>query len=417
MSVSVEKLENFIVKAQPDLEIIKQNLSAFNIFNVLGIQHREIRHSNFLGWLLDPNESHNLEDVFLKELFKLMRKVGVLKAEDFVSLLLQDLSSTQVYRESVHNIDILIVNEKQGLVICIENKINADYSDHQLEKYYNYVEENYNGLKNRVYLTLTPFKNQNHFKYSEGKNYTNINYKDIVKLLKTNKDSVDASIPTIRESINQYIAMVEKSVIHSSDEVRLAQSIYKKYKNEIEFIIKNKPDFSSEKDYVIDAIKNGVLGDFEIVENDYHTDIIRILPKNETLKNIFKDSNFQSWGGNYVFCLELFIQKTHIWLKWSFGDIRTDNNKERDELQSKKTVIVNEMKTFNCFKNNDLKIDFHNGKPEDSYTGICGVNLFYYDTYLNQDKSFIDFLKVKFEEINSKLIEPWTKECIEKLTK
>jgi hypothetical protein len=413
MSVSVEQLENFIVKAQPDLETIKRELSVFNIFNVLGIQHREIRHSNFLGWLFDPNESHNLDDVFLKDLFKLMRKRDVLNADDFIGLLLQDLSDTQVYRESVNNIDILIVNEKLGLVICIENKINADYSDHQLEKYYNYVEENYNGLKTRVYLTLTPFKNEHHLKYSEGKNYTNINYKDIVKLLKTNKDSIDKSIPTIRESINQYIAMVEKSVIHSSDEVKLAQKIYKKYKNEIEFVIKNKPDFSSEKDYVIDAIKNGVLGNFDIIDNDYHTDIIRILPKNEALKSIFRDPTFQSWGDDYMFCLELFIQKNHIWLKWCFGDIR--NNLERDICQQKKTRMVTTMQNFDCFKNNELKIDFHNGKPEDSYTGICGVNLFYYETYMNQDKTFLEFIKDRFDVINIKLIEPWVKECIKKL--
>lgn len=413
MNVTIEKLESFIVEAQSDLELIKRDLNAFNIFTVLGIQHREIRHSNFLGWLFDPNESHQLGDVFLKDLFKLMRKVNVLKGHDFVSLLLQDLSDTLVYRESLHNIDILIINEKLGFVICIENKIYADFSDHQLEKYYDYVEENYAGLQTRVYLTLTPFKNENHLNFRAGDNYTNISYQNIINILKSKKEIIDQSIPPVKESINQYIAMTEKSVIYSSDEVKLAQKIYKKYKREIEFIIQNKPDFLANKQAIIDCFNQGGLGDFEIIENDSHKDLIRILPKNELLKAIFKDSDFKSWGGEYLFCLEFFVKKNHIWLKWCFGDIRS--NSDNQELQEKKSIMVNMMKDFDCFKNSGLKIDKHEANPDDAYTGICGVHLFYFETYVNQDKELIDFLKEKFEDVNRKLIEPWIKECLVKL--
>jgi len=409
MSVSVEKLENFIVKAQPDLETIKRDLSAFNIFTVLGIQHREIRHSNFLGWLFDPNESHQLGDVFLKDLFKRIRDKNLFKGHSFVNLLLQDLSATQVYRESLHNIDILIVNEKIGFVICIENKINADFSDHQLEKYYNYVEENYLRLPTRIYLTLTPFKSKNHLNYLAGDNYTNITYQNIIGIFKSKLEIIESAIPTVKESIKQYIAMTEKTILHNSDEVKLAQNIYKKYKNEIEFIIKNKPDFLANKQAIIDCFNNGSLGDFEIIKNEHHKDIIRILPKNEKIKALFRDERFKSWGGDYMFCLEFFVQKNHIWLKWCFGDIRSNN----EELQQKKTKMVNIMKDFDCFKN--AKVDRHEANPNDAFTGICGVNLFYYETYVNQDKDLVDFLKDKFEEVNSKLIQPWIKECEEKL--
>ena len=74
MNVSTKDLEKFVIDNQSHLEEIKHSLSEFNIFNVLGIQHREIRHSNFIDWLFDPNESHQLGDVFLKDLFKLLRR-------------------------------------------------------------------------------------------------------------------------------------------------------------------------------------------------------------------------------------------------------------------------------------------------------------------------------------------------------
>ena len=38
----------------------------FNLFDVLKISKAEIRHSNMLGWLLNPNENHGIGDAFLK---------------------------------------------------------------------------------------------------------------------------------------------------------------------------------------------------------------------------------------------------------------------------------------------------------------------------------------------------------------
>jgi hypothetical protein len=37
-----------------------------NIFQILRISKNEIRHSNFLSWLLEPNGSNKLGDIFLK---------------------------------------------------------------------------------------------------------------------------------------------------------------------------------------------------------------------------------------------------------------------------------------------------------------------------------------------------------------
>jgi hypothetical protein len=44
----------------PAFEELKLRLERPNVFEVLGIARREVRHSNFLGWLLDPAGSHGL---------------------------------------------------------------------------------------------------------------------------------------------------------------------------------------------------------------------------------------------------------------------------------------------------------------------------------------------------------------------
>ena len=46
-----EHLERFVVD-NPELEQLEDLLAKFNIFEVLKLQRQEIRHSNFLAWLL-----------------------------------------------------------------------------------------------------------------------------------------------------------------------------------------------------------------------------------------------------------------------------------------------------------------------------------------------------------------------------
>lgn len=47
------------------LDVLRPWTNGTNIFEVLKIARTEIRHSNMLAWLLDPNESHNLGTSFL----------------------------------------------------------------------------------------------------------------------------------------------------------------------------------------------------------------------------------------------------------------------------------------------------------------------------------------------------------------
>ncbi len=49
-----------------DLERLEDQLAEFNLFDALGVWHRELQHSWLLAWLLDPRESHGLGDYFLR---------------------------------------------------------------------------------------------------------------------------------------------------------------------------------------------------------------------------------------------------------------------------------------------------------------------------------------------------------------
>ena len=48
------------------LDELTRKASKINIFDVLKISRTEIRHSNMLDWLLDPNENHGFGDAVLR---------------------------------------------------------------------------------------------------------------------------------------------------------------------------------------------------------------------------------------------------------------------------------------------------------------------------------------------------------------
>jgi hypothetical protein len=58
-------LERFVVD-NDDLLALESLIGKFNIFDALDIARVEIRHSNFLAFILDPAESHGQGQLFLK---------------------------------------------------------------------------------------------------------------------------------------------------------------------------------------------------------------------------------------------------------------------------------------------------------------------------------------------------------------
>ena len=101
-----QKLQNFLLDFEAFQELSKWT-GNFNIFKVLGITQAELKHSNMLAWLLDPNGNHQLGDSFLK-LFLQELFINITPTFD---VLLADLYKFEIYREW-HRIDIFLIQRK-----------------------------------------------------------------------------------------------------------------------------------------------------------------------------------------------------------------------------------------------------------------------------------------------------------------
>ncbi|WKA53172.1 PD-(D/E)XK nuclease family protein [Planococcus shixiaomingii] len=65
MAIEVKNIANLIYSKQ--FEELNRMFKAFNPLKVLRMDNHEIRHSNILAWLLDHEENHGLNSVFIKK--------------------------------------------------------------------------------------------------------------------------------------------------------------------------------------------------------------------------------------------------------------------------------------------------------------------------------------------------------------
>ncbi|WP_105994043.1 PD-(D/E)XK nuclease family protein [Staphylococcus simulans] len=221
------------------LKEVEKHSNQFNLFEVLGVVDTEIRHSNMLAWLLDPNEIHGLNDTFLKEVIKLY----IDGTERFSSnqtlfkLLLNDFEDAVVLREW-RNIDILVVSEQNQTVIVIENKIWSKESKHQLKKYQSIVDREYPGYE-QLFLFLTPEGDD----ASDSATWSSVAYSQILDCIRAILESKANIInPKVVDFINQYIGILRRHIVGDETLEEICSQIYAKHKRALDLIFEYKPD-------------------------------------------------------------------------------------------------------------------------------------------------------------------------------
>ena len=243
--MEIEELKSQYDKLLKDEDFDKLDLGLKNpnIFQILRITKNEIRHSNFLSWLLDPEESHKLGDIFLKRFLREVFSSDKFSEIDQVDVEGMDLSKVEILREW-KNIDILIVLE--NVVVCIENKVLSKEHSNQLMRYREIIESNYPNY-NQTFVFLSP---EGDTSESESETYEPISYEFIV-------NSLDRIISVYGNSLNEqvknyikdYITIIKRELMGTDKLTELSKKIYKNHKELLDFIIDHKPD-------VLDDIKS-----------------------------------------------------------------------------------------------------------------------------------------------------------------
>lgn len=232
-----------------NFEKLELELQKPNIFNILGISRFEIRHSNFLAWLLDPNGSHGLGNRFLIRVLRdLAMKENDLNIFDINKLnftdaeIKREVPITLQDKDKNGFIDIFVgFGNKDKTVICIENKFDTENAKGQLEKYQEYIQTTFKekGYKT-VLVYLTP--NGSDPKNTVGINWTNYSYTEIIKHL----ENIQYSITDIqiKAYISDYLSILKMEIMGAQSETqKLADEICSNHPELFKFILKNSTNF------------------------------------------------------------------------------------------------------------------------------------------------------------------------------
>ena len=191
----------------------------FNMFELLGVAHYELKHSKIIACFLDPKGSHGQGDLFLKLFLQIINDESNLypskTTEEEVEPIAfnrmeLDTSKAKVDTEYDINdngrIDILI-RDDLGKGVIIENKIYANDQHEQLIRYENFAKK---ALKEHVIYYLTLYGSDASEDSAKNVEYRRISYsKHIVKWLQCCIQH-SATMPAIRESLVQYLNHVKQ---------------------------------------------------------------------------------------------------------------------------------------------------------------------------------------------------------------
>jgi hypothetical protein len=214
--------------ADSDFRHIGEKLTSFNFFEAIGAQRREVRHSDFLAFLLNPRGNHGLGDAFLRRFLKQSLET---------SFNYPGPSNFQIERET-RNVDIFLHDDKNRLAVIIENKIDSDEHDNQLERYWDESVDIYPGFQMfGVYLTPEGEK-------PEGSNhYSPFSYSSVANLIEEilGDEKITRS-PAVELALRHYVEMLRRDIVPGSELQQLCEAVYFKHRDVLDKIFEFKPD-------------------------------------------------------------------------------------------------------------------------------------------------------------------------------
>ena len=262
----LSSLSDLVVNC-PELTEIESLLSQFNLFRVLKFEEGEIRHSNVLSWLLDPDESHGLGDLFLRRFLMLVLNDSEsgLRELDPVGIDSAEFRSVEVLREWSH-IDIaikfqLVDENEEDWVVVIENKINSKQHSDQLTRYRKVVESAFAEDK-KLFILLS--KNEEE---PDDEAYVEATYEQVNEALSLAFKAKNNSIGEgPRILIQNYLNLLEEKFMSNSRVAELAAQIYKSHKLALDTIFEHIPD---EKEYLGSLLREKISnyqGEYKLIQ-------------------------------------------------------------------------------------------------------------------------------------------------------
>ena len=355
-------LEKFIINNQ-DLEALEAKISQFNIFEAVGMVRQEIKHSNFIQFLLNPSEKHRLGDLLLKKLLITILSHAEEAPLDSVDIAVSNFSDAEIRREW-KNIDLLIYSPANSFVCVIENKVDAIESSHQLGTYEDVVAKEFPSYK-KMFVFLTKEGSA-----ASRPGWISFDYGAIADVIETVCNERRSSLTNdIDIVIRHYVDLVRRHIMSESDIAELCRKIYKQHRQAIDLIYEHRPDMRSDIEDFVEQIIQEFAQQEHFEKDSIDKRWIRVAPKE--WDNLTFQKTCYGWTESRRILLFEFWnepQSLRLHLVIGPGDIKT------------KEAIYQKLKTLN--------IAGFKGKyqiKESGWNHICAVPVLNFSDYEEGD--------------------------------
>ena len=212
-------------------------------FEAVGMVRAEIRHSNYLGYILNPFRPHGFSTSILSAFLR-----SALSAEVMSTIDKTALDDAEIRREW-RNIDLLILLPKVQRIVAVELKIDASQSNYQLERYRALVEAVWphsKGWKHN-YLFLTK-----HDELPNDASWTEFKLRTLVEALNGFANGSEAGETQAYAMLRSYISMMRKHHLGDKELERTARELWSKHADALAYLMDRRPDPLQE---ILDQIK------------------------------------------------------------------------------------------------------------------------------------------------------------------
>ena len=306
MEADSKKALTAFVMDNDELVKLEALLGRFNIFRVLRAAHHEIRHSNMLAWLFDPEETHGLGDRFLRRWLMEVVHDAAGTGGHFnnlpspIEVDVLDIEYVEVARERA-NIDLLLLiktGKGRTWVVCIENKVRSVQGKQQLEGYRKFVQGKYSDAERKLFVFLT--KNDEDPNDPEWVSSTYNTIEGVLRRCLEERGKTIGHEPHLL--MTQYLNLLAEDFVEDSESTELARKIYQRHKKAIDFIFESRTDgISAASDTIRGLLERHSL-DLGIIMAPCNKRWIRFLPR---AWDVPQNAGGTAWGTNsrYVLCV------------------------------------------------------------------------------------------------------------------
>lgn len=206
--------------------IKEEENNKFNIFKVLKLDNHEIRHSNFLAWLLNPKGNHNLGDKFLKRFLE----EASIDISDVNTTLIN--IETEVCTDKKRRIDLLLYTK--DFVCVIENKYGSIEHGGQCQDYKKFIEKdsNFKDYKNKYFVFLDIEEPDEKLLKNNLLGYLPLTYRKIYSILQEFLNSNNFDNEIIKNTIEQYVLILKEKYTIMDEKIKeQCSEIYNNYKD------------------------------------------------------------------------------------------------------------------------------------------------------------------------------------------